>query len=448
MSFSHSISFNKRFVLTLLLLTFVTTAHAVEIRFQSKATLKTSMVRLGEIAQLSNGNEQELAKLSQVVLMPGPTPGNQSRIDFQMVRSRLQALGVNLSQVQFSGSSVVLVTREGGNIKKINRYQMNRPKPTLSMKKKANELISTALEQYLRGQGVSLATQKVETQIEEADIALVISGKTSGYKIEGGSAPWEKGQYFVAKFQDHRQEVQQVRFAARVVSKSKLWVTRFALPRGHIIKPNDLVLQQDNIGNAPVVRYEDIIGTETTRAIRQDKQVTLKDVRAVPLVRSNDIVTVTSRVGGISVRQQMKARGNAARGQMVTLVSLDGRQMLQAKVTAFHEAEIVGSQTKIQNFGETTGSRIEFRSVPVSKKQTASNNLIQPAQFNRSPSYRKRMGQNIVPANYQQSRPNMAPTPQHQRPTQTNMGQFLPGKYQPQTLPRYQQTRDQQSRGR
>ena len=169
--------------------------------------------------------------------------------------------------------------------------------------------------------------------------------------------------------------VQQVRFRASVVPKQRVLAARFALPRGHIIKADDLTMKPIDNENLPVIRFEEIIGTETTRAIGQNKSITKQDVKSVPLVRSNDIVTVTSRVGGISVRRQMKSRGNASRGETVTLISLDGRQSLQATVTAFHEAEIAGTSPKRAKYREASGSQILFQA-PV-----ASNNRDHVANY-------------------------------------------------------------------
>ena len=197
--------FHVRYIsFALVLISFLSSGQGAEIRFQKQATVSTSMITLGEIAQLKNGTEQQLAALSKVVLMPGPTPGETTRVDFQLVRSRLQALGVNLSQVQFSGSSVVLVTRKGN--KAGQQQGGNQLRATSSMKKKATELVSRALQQHLRAKGVTLKTQKVDIQLDERDITLILTGKMSGYKIEGGAAPWQNSQLFVAKFQDRNEK--------------------------------------------------------------------------------------------------------------------------------------------------------------------------------------------------------------------------------------------------
>ncbi|VAX39124.1 hypothetical protein MNBD_PLANCTO02-1538 [hydrothermal vent metagenome] len=424
-------------IYTLVFAATVSFAKATEIRFQPKVNVDTSMVKLGEIAVIQGLNDQESSQLEEIILMPGPTPGNTIRIDFQMIRSRLRALGINLSDVRFSGSSVVLVTRTGGASKKEMRLGAKNPRATLLTQSKAKQLLVNAMQQYLRGKGVLLSSLKVEIHLEAKDASLVLSGKLSGYKIEGGTTPWEKRQQFVAKFQDLREDVHQVRFVAWVVPKPQVLATRFALPRGHIIKPADLVMKQIEDENAPKVRYEEIVGTETTRPIRQNQPITLQDVRSVPLVRSNDIVTVTSNVGGILVRRQMKSRGMGSRGETITLVSLDGRQSIQARVTAFHEAEVAGAAPRRSKYGEASGSRIEFR-----KPVAASNQPRVTGKYQSPLSYKSQGGSGIMQTGYQrQTKSNQSPRPQHQRPAHISRGRFLPSKYQPRPLPKEPQNR-------
>ncbi len=425
-------------IYTLVFAATISFAEATEIRFQPKVNVNTSMVKLGEIAVIRGLNDKESAQLEEIILMPGPTPGNTIRIDFQMVRSRLRALGINLSEVRFSGSSVVLVTRTGRASKKDMRLGVNNPRATLLTQSKAKQLLVNAMQQYLRGRGVLLSAHKVEIHLEAKDALLVLSGKLSGYKIEGGITPWEKRQQFIAKFQDLREEVHQVQFVAWVVPKPQVLATRFALPRGHIIKPADLVMKQIEDENAPRVRYEEIVGTETTRTIRQNQPITLQDVRSVPLVRSNDIVTVTSNVGGILVRRQMKSRGTGSRGETITLVSLDGRQSIQARVTAFHEAAVAGSTPHKSQYGDASGSRIEFR------KPVALNNQPRIAgKYQSRLPYRSQGRSGIIQTGYQQqTKSNQLPQPQHQRPRHISRGRFLPSKYQPRPLPKEPQYRN------
>ena len=57
----------------------------------------------------------------------------------------------------------------------------------------------------------------------------------------------------------------------------------------------------------------------------------------------------------------MKARDDGARGETVTLVSLDGRKKLLATVIGYHEAEVIGSNGPPRNDLKDATGRIRFQ---------------------------------------------------------------------------------------
>jgi flagella basal body P-ring formation protein FlgA len=91
-----------------------------------------------------------------------------------------------------------------------------------------------------------------------------------------------------------------------------------------------------------------LIGLETKRVIRRGAPVLSQDVKRIPLVRSNDIVAVYSRMPGITIKRHFKAKTEGALGDVITLSSLDGsRETILAKVTGLHEADVVGSNPTV-----------------------------------------------------------------------------------------------------
>lgn len=125
-------------------------------------------------------------------------------------------------------------------------------------------------------------------------------------------------------------------------------------------------------GVVGVGSLEEVVGKEVRRSIRPGAVITSEDVQSLALVRNNDPVTVTSRAGGVSVKREMRSRGNAAKGESVTLVSLDGRERVVARVTGYHEAEIVSPNTRGTNASLDKSGRIRFERSPATAKRAAS----------------------------------------------------------------------------
>ncbi len=63
------------------------------------------------------------------------------------------------------------------------------------------------------------------------------------------------------------------------------------------------------------------------------------------LVRRGELVTVTSRRGGISVRVEARSLDEGSLGQSVTVVTLDGKTKYVTRVVAYHEVEVGGATT-------------------------------------------------------------------------------------------------------
>jgi len=90
-----------------------------------------------------------------------------------------------------------------------------------------------------------------------------------------------------------------------------------------------------------LTRPDEIVNKEAKRSLHGNQPIKADDVRNVPLVRANDIVTGIWRSGSIRITGQFKAKGDGGLGDVITIVKLNGQDKLTARVTDVHEAEIV-----------------------------------------------------------------------------------------------------------
>jgi len=111
-----------------------------------------------------------------------------------------------------------------------------------------------------------------------------------------------------AHFLNRKEEEQRVVTICEIRPQPDVLAIKFNVPRGHVIKTSDLVWKQVETIQDTFTQWQDVVGMETIRPLRLNEVLHAKDVHAIPLVRSNEIVTVFSRVGGIVVKRQMKAR--------------------------------------------------------------------------------------------------------------------------------------------
>ena len=292
------------------------------IRFNSSARVNSAVITLADIAVVYNSDSVLQQKLNRLVVGPAPSPGTSVRVSFSSIRRQLRDRGLDLTRVKFSGAGVVSVSsisrpKQLPKIAQVGtaRYQQQR-------QTHAERAVSKAIQQYLKQAVPELGMISLRVRIPAADIPAVLSAVNSGYEVRGGKSPWHLMQLFQIRFLDRQKKVNSVFVRALIERHPHVLAAKHTIPKGQMVRTADLIWKQvDQVKKGDFTTVEQALGLETIRTIRK-----------VPLVRSNSIVTVYSRRGGITVRRQMRARGNAAAGETITLVSLKGRDSIVGKV--------------------------------------------------------------------------------------------------------------------
>ena len=329
-------------------------ARAAIIRLKSKATVNSGVVVLADVADVFDRNLQTADALRNVTLQPTPAPGTETQIDFKMIRSRLQAHGFSLANLEFTGRSNVTVTGPRAQpAADRNSRRPTGPPATSWQVTRAKDILSKAILNYLRT--ARLGDVDMEVKLDTELVPLVISGQTSGYEIRGGRAPWDEWQTLTVRFIDRQDQLQSIQVEARVLFRPLVPTAQRAFPAGYVIRKQDLGLKRAPVASATYPTLDEIVGRETKRAIRQGQFIDVDDVRQVSLVRRGDIVSAVARIGGISVKQEKRARNDGALGEQVTLRTLDGGEQLEATVTGYHEAAVLGAGAILSERQEDRG---------------------------------------------------------------------------------------------
>lgn len=343
-------------VLTIQVCTISTAATLI--RLKDSVQVQASVVRLGDIAVVSDLNPETVKRLEGIIISPAPASSHRLQIPLATIRSALQARGVNLAEIDFTGKSLVMVSTR--------KTVSSRPKPILRQttqwqKTRAQELVSQAVRQYLRGQALDVDNLKLEIEINPKDILFVLSAAGRGFYVSGGTPPWNLPQRLLVQFLDRNEVPHQIFITTRISQMPLVVTARYTIPRGYVLRPADLYFSRAENADGVLTKMEDAIGKETTRTIRKNEILEPGDTKIIPLVRPNDIVTVYSRKPGIVVSRQFKSRSEGALDDTITLVALDGRQRILATVTGFHEAEVVGSKSSRENRSRYGTGRIPIR---------------------------------------------------------------------------------------
>lgn len=347
-------------VAALFLLTAVPAQGAI-VRLRETGRAAAAVVVLGDVAEVLDADASRAAELRAVTLIPAPPAGQERSIDHAAIRDRLQAFGFNLAEIEFAGSSVTRVS--GSAI----RPKPARPRPapiaapsqpaapqraavvssppprprsvSRFQTEQAETIVTEAVQQYVARQAPQAGEIEVEVQLEPEQVEALLATVNGECRVVSGELTWDEPRPFTLACRDPRGAGGELRLTCRVTPRPVVLAVRRAVSKGERVQAADLVWKQVASADDALTRPEDVIGREATRTLRAGEPLQPDDVQRVPLVRAGDLVTLSVRRPGLSVKRIMKARGHGAEGETVTLVTLDNRETLTARVTGFHEAE-------------------------------------------------------------------------------------------------------------
>ena len=309
-----------------------------EIRLRSEARAHGNLVRLQDVAEIS-ASPEETAKLGNVELFPAPSAGDKRTVTLRQLQDVLALRGVNLFEQRFSGALQVNVLPP----------EEHRAKPVASGKlspgamKQAAHDIEEAIVKHLHDDASSDETWSATVELTEAQ-ARVVSVPNAVIAVTGGLSPWVGTQQFNVSVTSASAEGKAV-FAvrARVVLPPMLVVAVRSLPKGTLIRADDVQLQRRSAGAGPTgasrdelcQALSDAIGHETTRAIVPGQVLETQAVRRPLMVKRGEVVTVYARTAGIEIRTTARCRDDGSQGDLINVESLLDRSTFTCASVAF-----------------------------------------------------------------------------------------------------------------
>ncbi len=344
---------------------------AVIVRFHREARPEGMLVRLGEIAEISAETEDEQTRLAGLSLAPVPASGRSQRLTLADIRHRLLALGVDLSDVEFGGSSSVLVHGTDLPAAELPAPAVPRPAPramvTDGSVRRLEERLARDLAAHITRKApelgpcdvsVELTTAQAETLAAAHQVPVETLTGTTIAELgtwSGGTAPWIGSQSFRLATRTPEGMVSESEIPATITPWRRVVVAKTHVIKGQILTAADIAMKTvppGNTDNDDLADPRAVIGRQVTRTVREGEVFSTELIREVPLVRRGETVTVTARRGGIAVRTEARASEDGTLGQTIPLVSRDGKQRLMGRVVAFHEVETIAAT------GEPSGVKV------------------------------------------------------------------------------------------
>lgn len=311
-------------------------APAAEVRMKAQARCRTSVVSLGDVADVFANDEFQRDQLAGIELGPAPLAGNRKIFRVREVQDALWMRGINLSLHQFSGVEQTEVTAGGGEAVPVAPAAST---INANQRERAERFVAEAVVKTLQSAAGNRDPFQVRVSLSDVQCstALSLGGRMSA---QGGTAPFT-GSQTLALFDDAGKKLFDV--SAEAALPPSVVVVQKNLPTGTIIHASDVALKPImavNPGVQPFHSLEEVVGRQTTWAIPAGTILSRTGVQRPQVVRRGDAVTLYARTAGVRVRTTVRAREAGGLGDLITVESLTDRSPFFARITGVQEAEV------------------------------------------------------------------------------------------------------------
>jgi flagella basal body P-ring formation protein FlgA len=323
-----------RYFIAFALTLFSVAVRGAEIEVRESAELRSSIVRLGDVAEIVSADADEVAQLAAIPLLPAPAPGTQAFLSTTQLRDLLAANAVNVGFIQIHGAATVAISTPAVDAPKSLGGEIAAARPK---RDDVSQQTAAAILQYLK----HLTGHELWEVTVNANPKLVDLCSMSGPQLTvgGGQAPWTGRQRFdVAGIGG----VAPVTTYANVVRVEMVVVAVRPIAAGDFIRATDVALRPHigQMSDKIATSLEQVVGKETRQAIRADGLLYINQVRSPLLVRKGERVTVRARAGSVVARTYGTVQQDGSLGELVQVQALEGRERYAARVSGFRELEV------------------------------------------------------------------------------------------------------------
>jgi flagella basal body P-ring formation protein FlgA len=338
-------------LITLVLASLPLAARGADISLRRQATMSNSIVRLGDIADITSTDEAEKNELAAVPLLPAPAPGTQLVLDIAKLRELLSFAGVDIRTLQIRGSQNIAISTPAIEVETPQPQSKPlaspigsavRVAPTRPDRQATAEHIAAAITAYLRKQtNHDLWNVTVTPDNDLVDLDWHFGAQIV---VSGGQAPYAGRQRFDLSGIGSEKHVRA--FAAVDRVETVAFAMR-QIEAGDFVRATDVELRP-YVGNTPgqaAMSLESVISKEAIQAIRPGAMVLNSQLRSPRLVRKGERVSVRARAGGVTVHTYATAQQDGSMGDLIAVQALEGKERYSARVSGLRELEVFAGGT-------------------------------------------------------------------------------------------------------
>lgn len=312
-------------------------SDAAEIRLRTECKCQSALIKLGDVAEVRDGDPARAQELSQIELFPAP--GRTKTLRLRELEEMLSLSGIDVSTHSFAGSPAIAIHPA----KTPAVAQANSMAKPIALSKAASQrarsLVEKAVANRLKGASEAKAPWEIKFELDDQQAQAVLV-KGTELSVAGGQEPWIGRQDFVVTATAPGGMVR-FEISAQISLPPMVVVATRPMRKGEVVRASDVELEPA-LGQvqAAIYRLEDVLGKETTRAVATGQVLDSGFIRSPILVQRGEVVRVIAKAAGVRVKSNGRAMTDGGHGDLIEVQMLEGKQRYTARVVNYQEVEV------------------------------------------------------------------------------------------------------------
>ena len=301
----------------------------ISIKLRSAADVTGGKVSLGDIADISGGNDDVIEMLSEITVCHSLAPGARKALLPRDIETELLRNRINLRYVRINGESQVIVSHKSTNVTSEELKEVVLDYVYEHMPWEKDEVV-IELTRVLPA--VSLPDKSVEYSVT----------RVSGSKYVGFSQ-------FVLRIFSNGELKHRFVVGVNIRVFKDVVVSSRQLGRRSIIRNGDIEVQKRELkdtNKTPFLSVSEIVGKRLKTSIPANRILYQSSVEEAPLITRDQYVTIRGKMGAVCVTTRGRAIEEGKSGEFIQVKNLASGKIVIAKVTS---PEIVDILTNMSN---------------------------------------------------------------------------------------------------
>ncbi|MCA9127390.1 MAG: flagellar basal body P-ring formation protein FlgA [Planctomycetales bacterium] len=307
----------------------------VELRFKSDPTCNRTVLRLGDLVEVTRGQNSSTKAMMEITLGPAPRPGATQTWFQSDVQQHLELRGFHANGIRWLGEQQTRVQR----VDRLIEMELGTTVTPAFLDERrirqAEGNVALAIADYLSLKTGERADWQVEAFISNQYVSS-LQVRTNITGIGGGNPPWTGKQRFAIEVK-HEGQIIALPIDATVSLPPMVVVASRPLRRDEVLDEKALTFKALGSKFSKEAHYfhdlSELVGKQMRRSLSTGLPLTAELVGDPVVVSRGEIVTVESVAGGVVVSSQAKSLSAGAVGDSVQ-VELPTRDKVYATVVS------------------------------------------------------------------------------------------------------------------